>query len=76
MIVCRVLKRKKKLDTFSNLRNVFCKKIMFVWCRLNEAMQQRGFKLLEEGEETLMIREHHRKYQFIIPHVSIFQKLE
>eukprot|EP00019_Armaparvus_languidus_P006665 CAMPEP_0168591932 /NCGR_PEP_ID=MMETSP0420-20121227/7416_1 /TAXON_ID=498008 /ORGANISM="Pessonella sp." /LENGTH=867 /DNA_ID=CAMNT_0008627793 /DNA_START=36 /DNA_END=2639 /DNA_ORIENTATION=+ len=43
---------------------------------LNEAMQQRGFKLLEEGEETLMIREHHRKYQFIIPHVSIFQKVE
>ena len=41
---------------------------------LRRIMDDLGFSLLDEEDMPLLIREHERKYQFIISHAMVFQR--
>ena len=41
---------------------------------LEAAMAKRGFALVDETPEALVIRDHARKYQFIVSHGMLFRK--
>ena len=41
---------------------------------LRRVMAELGFRLLGEEDMPLLIREHARKYQFIVSHAMVFQR--
>ena len=43
---------------------------------LHEIMEERGFEKIHEEEMPLVIREHQRKYQFIVSEATAWRKLE
>jgi len=41
---------------------------------LSAVMQSNGFSLLHEEDMPLLIREHERKYQYIVSHAMVFRR--
>ena len=43
---------------------------------LGEFLRAEGFELLREADEPLVIREHARKYQYIVAHATLWRRVE
>lgn len=43
---------------------------------LDEFLRAEGFELLREADEPLVIREHARKYQYIVAHATLWRRVE
>ncbi|MDD2947763.1 MAG: hypothetical protein PHV80_02845, partial [Rugosibacter sp.] len=43
---------------------------------LREFLTHEGFELRREDEVPLVIREHHRKYQYIVTHAMLWQRVK
>ena len=41
-----------------------------------EVLRAEGFELLREADEPLVIREHARKYQYIVAHATLWRRVE
>ena len=43
---------------------------------LSEFLRAKGFELLREADEPLVIREHARKYQYIVTHAMLWRRVK
>ena len=43
---------------------------------LGEFLRAEGLELLREADEPLVIREHARKYQYIVAHATLWRRVE